>query len=368
MNFNHVKPLLSLNKLPKTVTCQYSDTLLSGVVLILKNSQNPAFERFYIMNQKRGFLSVLLATPLDTKNWIKVNEQAAVKYLGGEAGANTMPPPPVVPPNVITVGLPFNSASVDVDGSTLDYLPLALYCNQSDCSWEITDISYPLIGIMTTSGNVVQPKYKVNSNQGSLLFILMIDPQSDLVIGTSIRQTNYWERLTQSWVPAETPHTTTIAVTSGITETDGETMSFTIGAKVGFNQKGILGELSASLTESFSSQVSITEQTTVTDQFQFPEKTVQQVDGVYQLIQAFTVYPGPNLTNYVTEMNEAYKQVCEQMHLFCSTYKVEMPFTYPTPSYLQIVGTDATNVGVMKFPLSPDEIKALARKSIKTHL
>lgn len=46
--------------------------------------------------------------------------------------------------------------------------------------------------------------------------------------------------------------------TSGITETDDETLSFTIGAKVGFN-KGILGELSASLTESFSSQVAITE-------------------------------------------------------------------------------------------------------------
>ena len=191
----------------------------------------------------------------------------------------------------------------------------------------------------------------------------MIDPQSDLGIGTSIRQTIYWERITQSWVPAETPHTTTIAVTSGITETDGETLSFTLGAKVSFN-KGILGELSSSLTKSFSSQVSITEQTTVTDQFQFPEKTVQQVDGVYQLTQTFTVYPGPNLTNYVTEMNDGYKQACELTHTFCSTYKAEMPFAYPEPSYLQIAGTDATGAGVIKFPLSQDEIKALVKKSV----
>lgn len=103
----------------------------------------------------------------------------------------------------------------------------------------------------------------------------------------------------------------------------------------------------------------------MTNQFQFPEKTVQQVDGVYQLMQSYTVYPGPNLTNYVAEMNEANIQTCELMPI-CETDTAEMPFAYPASSYLQIAGTDATGVGVMKFPLSPDEIKALVKKSIRT--
>jgi hypothetical protein len=289
-------------------------------------------------------------------DWLQVHEQATVKYLGTKADDSPMPPPPQVPSNVTEVGLPAMSASVDVDGTTLDYLPIAFYVTNLDRPIQFEKPYYPFIGIMTPDGNVVQ-SYKITDNTpGRLACIFMADPKSELGIGTSIKQTLHWVRLSQSWIPAETPHTTSVSVTSGITETEGESLSFSIGARIGFS-KVITAELSSALTKSFNQQVSIIDQTTVAEQFTFPEKQTQQVVGVYQVNKTFSIYAGANLANFVAEYNTS-----DWGYYF--TVKAETPSTYSMPSYMQIAGTDSPSELETKHMLSSEAMEALVKRSV----
>lgn len=290
-------------------------------------------------------------------------DRASVTIVGSSEGP--MPPLPVVPPDVTKVGLPSQSESVEDQGTTLDYLPLAIYCKQKRCTWTIEKIKSPIMSIMTPSGKVVQPKHKVNGSYGGLLWIFMIDPKSSLGDGTYINQTRFWQRLTQSWIPANEPHVTRIAVTQGITETESQSLSFTVGAKIGFAKKVINAELSASLTKSFGYSVSIHSESTVTDEFPFSAQPVEQVVGVYQLMERFMVYPGPNLANYVAGYNEHYRKICKSMKVFCMSVAAELPMTYPTSSYLQIAGTNDPTQLVEQPMLSQQEIGELVKNSIK---
>lgn len=289
-------------------------------------------------------------------DWLQVHEQATVKYLGARADDNLMPPSPQVPSNVTEVGLPTMSASVDVYGTTLDYLPVAVYIKNCPVALEF-GTQYPMIGIMTPDGDVVQRYQTKVITPGSLSCVWMFDPKSELGIETSIRQKLYWNRVSQSLIPEKTPHTTSVSVTSGITETEGESLSFSIGAKVGFS-KVITADLSSTLTKSFSHQVSITNQTSVTEQFAFPEKPVKQVVGIYQVNQTFSIYAGANLANYVANLN-AHPALGSWY-----TFKAEMPFIYPGSSYLQVSGTDSPSALETKHMLSPEAIDVLVKNSL----
>ena len=216
---------------------------------------------------------------------------------------------------------------------------------------------------MTKDGHVVH-KYEVDGRYGDLLCVLMVDPSSDLGVGTSIDQTLYWQRKTQSWVSPGNSHNTSLSVTSGITETQGETLSFSVGASVGFNQF-ITAELSAALTQSFTTEIAVTQETTITDDFWFEGLDVAQVDGVYQLIQTFTVRPGPNLVNFVNMLNAQRAQICSMLHTFCNRMEAVLPFEYPASSYLQVAGTDQPGAAGGRRMLSDEELAALVEQSVK---
>ncbi|MGD2114526.1 MAG: hypothetical protein PVG07_05730 [Acidobacteriota bacterium] len=289
-------------------------------------------------------------------------DRATFEIVGEAEGL--MPPRPEVPPNVTEVGLPSESDSVENRGATLDYLPVAQFCTATKCKWTITDINYPILSIMTPDGKVVQPDYEVEGNFDDLLDVLMMAPESDLGEGTRISQVRFWRRLTQAWVPADEPHVTRVSVTEGITETESQSLSFTVGAKVGFN-KVIFAELSAQLTESFGYSVSVSSEQTITEEFSFGEAPAEQVVGVYQLMERYVIYPGPNLANFVAAANEIYGQWCESLGYMCQESAAELPFTYPASSYLQLAGTDDPSQPVERRMLSPREIRELAESSLQ---
>lgn len=279
----------------------------------------------------------------------------------GAADEGPLPPAPVIPPDVTRTGLPARSGTVEVDGAVIDYLPVSVYCKANSCKWSVEVKGAPWLGIMTPDGKHVR-KYDCSGGNGQFLYAMMGDPKTSLGNGTVVRQSRYWKRLTQSVVPANTPHETSIAVTSGITETQGETMSFSVGASVGFD-KVIQAQLSTELSKSFSFEVAITNETTVTDTFSFPPLSVTQVDGVYQLVESFSVSPGPDYAAVVAEFNQAYGDICRQMGMFCSEYRAEVPFEYPGSTYLQVVGTDSTAPAVRSFtPAS--ELRALIERTV----
>lgn len=286
---------------------------------------------------------------------VEYSQENAV-VTGADSSSSQLPPPPVVPPNVTDVGLPETSDSIYLDGSTLDYVPLAMFCEQSSCSGKITSIEYPIMGIMTPDGNVEQPKWSYDGDYGDLLYILMLDPKSEQAQGTVILQELYWQRISQSFVPANTPHTTQIAVSSGISETEAEQLSFSVGANVGFNS-GITGSLSTDLSKSFSQSVTISTETTVTDSFPFNAQPTEQVTGVYQLMQTFSIQPGDNLVKALAAIQANQALMCSgQLPIkICQSIEAVMPFVYPSSTYLQIFGVDS-DTAELKATMSTEEL------------
>lgn len=274
-----------------------------------------------------------------------------------------MPPQPVAPPNVVEVGMPDRSDSVTVEGALIDYIPVAIYCGCTDsCSGKLTSIGDDIIGIMAPDGTVHQPKWSFSGDSGELLYILMVDPDSEYGVGTTVEQILYWQRISQSWVPANAPHTTSVAVTSGISESDTESLSFSVGANIQFgaSTSKMNADLSSSLTKSFSSTVTISESTTVTETFSFEATPAQQVVAVYQLVQDFQISPGPNLLQVLEAMQQMYAARCSgQAPGPCQTIEAVMPVTYPEATYLQTSGVDTTGSAAPKL-LSPAEIRRFA--------
>ena len=271
---------------------------------------------------------------------------------------NQLPPQPVVPPNVTEVGLPSRSDSVFSDGSTLDYVPWAIYCQEAECSGKVTSIGDNIIGIMAPDGTVHQPKWSFDGNMGDLLYVLMVNPRSAAAQGTIIQLEEYWQLLTSSIVPADTPHTTTWTVTSGISQTQAETMSFSIGAQVGFND-GITGNLSTELSKSFSESVTVSEQQSISEEFPFNPQPQEQVCGIYQLMQTYSIIPGENLQKALMSVwaNEALQ--CSgalPISAPCKISKITMPFAYPANQLLQVWGVD-TDTTALKATMSLDELK-----------
>jgi hypothetical protein len=288
----------------------------------------------------------------------KAQERAMIKLAGSALEHRTpIPPHPVVPPDVTRVGLPDQSDSVVSDGNPLDYLPIAVFCNSSHCVLD-AKIGGPIFGIMTPSGEELS-RYEARGGSGDLLYVLMAAPNSPLGAGTIVREKRYWQRLTQAFVPENTPHTFQLGLTEGITETESQTLSFTVGAKVAFS-KVIDAELSASLTRSFSYQVSISTQRTFTEIFNFPALATQQVDAVYQLMRSYEVVPGPNLANFVQQRNLGSQILC-LFPIFCVTNKAELPFSYPGTTFLQVAATNKPGVRVDNPMLTPDQIDSIVR-------
>lgn len=280
-------------------------------------------------------------------------ERRSYSLAGERPGDAALPPPPEIPPNVTEVGLPDRSESVAIRGKLLDYLPVAEFCDQGKCAWTRELKSGPWLGILSPSGENVGKKYRVDGAQGELLCVWMFRLDSQLKTGTVVGQELYWQRLSQSLVPAGEDHETTVAITSGITVTRGRSLSRSVGARVGIGE-ALLGELSGSLTESFSQQVSITEQTTVTETFRFSPEPVEQVVGVYRLVRSFEILPGPNYAAYVAAVNRQGAQ--GPVHFRVAA---KLPFSYPAPSYLQVAGVNDANAVVERRMLSDEEMHEL---------
>jgi hypothetical protein len=116
--------------------------------------------------------------------------------------------------------------------------------------------------------------------------------------GCAVQVQSYWQNQVQFQFGPGIQNTFSQAVTYGTSASQTTTLSATVGATAGLSGDGASVGLSASLTESLADTVTISEQTTTTEQFQFPVNDSEwQVGAVYQLIQVFSLLPGANLVN-----------------------------------------------------------------------
>jgi hypothetical protein len=271
---------------------------------------------------------------------------ADVPLLVGSSG---LPPKPD-----LSLGyLPARSSSALFEGTLLDYLPVQVSCKGVECNGTLSVNGPPSLGLIDPAGNQ-HASIDYTAYYGQLIATSMIDPTSAIAQGSTLIEEDYWQLLWSVVVPAGTPFATDQAVTSGITETDTTTFSYTLGAKL--EHMGT-GGLEASLTNSFQHAVAITNQDTTTYKFQWPQRLTEATVGVYQLMQAFWVQPGSNLMAMLSQLNAEFG--CSGPFGFCLKFGSDATFAYPTSTYLQ-AATTPPRINI----LGINEIKQLIQRSI----
>jgi hypothetical protein len=244
------------------------------------------------------------------------------------AGSSGLPPKPD-----LSLGyLPARSSSIVFEGALLDYLPVQASCKGVHCNATL-NAQGAVLGLIDPAGNQ-QASIDYSAFYGQLIATLMINPEAAVAQGSTLIEEDYWKLLFSVVIPANTPFDSEQAVTSGITETDSTTFSYTVGVT---KPKGI----NASLTKSFEHTVSVTTQETTTHKFQWPQRLTEATVGVYQLMQAFWVQPGSNLTAAISQMNLTLGCAPLPYNLppFCLRFGSDAKFAYPTSTYLQAATT-----------------------------
>jgi hypothetical protein len=273
-----------------------------------------------------------------------------------------LPPQPAVPSNPVETGLPATSASIIFSGALLDYVPIAVFCNASSCGWTVNEISSPVVGLINPQGGQ-QSSGSFSANWNQLMYTEMIDPASTVAQGSTVLETDYWQLQFQDIVPPNQPYTITHQLTSGVSQTDTTSFSYTVGISVGGSYADITADMSASLTKSFEHSVTVTTEETDTREIPVTVQSYTQIVGLYQLMQTFAVVPAANLQQYISQQNGYWGTLCQDMHVFCSKYSTGANVVNPLQTYLWVVAHDTSSTGA-KPMLSAREALELAKSSI----
>ncbi|CAF0737560.1 unnamed protein product [Didymodactylos carnosus] len=257
-----------------------------------------------------------------------------------------LPPLPRIPLNVTKVGLPKVSDSVTIHGKFVDgYIPVGCYCTEEQCSSNVKPMKDGAVtGIMQPDGNMVRTKTTVKAKKNDLLFFLMLNTSSsDFLHDTFPTRSSYWQLIsTQSIIQPGSSHRTGYTVTRGISKSNIDVFGLNIGATIPV--KFILG-LQISFKKSFETEVQFSEETSVNEIYEFPSKNVEQVVGIYQLMERYAIHAGQFLINFIDEQNSNSAKRCIKWLVFSSkcgcTYRIPDPKIYLSGTIKPISGDDS---------------------------
>jgi hypothetical protein len=296
------------------------------------------------------------------------NDLALMSVIVKNAPADSarLPPQPVVPSNPVETGLPQRSESITFNGALLNYLPVACTCVSVNCKIDVKSINSPVVGLMDPQG-VQHSSGTFSAQWGELLYTVMIDPKSAVANSSFLLETDYWQLLFQDIVPPNQAYTISHSVTSGLSETNTTTFSYTEGIKVGGSFAGATAEISAQLTQSFSRSITVSTQQTDTRTVPVTKGSYQQIVGLYQLMQTFAVLPAANLQQYVTALNKTFDQgsaFCS-MTANCMHSSAGNGAVYPSQTYLWVVAHDQPGHVAAQPILSASLAAELVKASIR---
>lgn len=229
-----------------------------------------------------------------------------------QTDAPTIDPFPPINPNWFENGLPdsLDTQSSGLVGDLIDFVPIDfvsnVYMNNVSFGVITSDVG-KFSGYIDING-VFHPVasgelFKGNIYPGLRVVTLFFKKDSeDWLKGCKVHGRGQWVLLSDfGGIEAGSTASKTISYTHGVNKTNAESLSYTVGAKVGGTLEGITGELSASLTQSFSTSVSITEEITISDTVNFQAQDREQRVGAYQFYRRYFVEPGPALVNIINE-------------------------------------------------------------------
>lgn len=220
----------------------------------------------------------------------------------------TIDPFPPVNPSWFVNGLPDNipTQGAGLSGSPIDFIPIDVISKSAISSSTLSLNPASLSnfdGYIDTNGTfhpVVPQKIQFSNVGPGMRVVTLFYKKGSVpwIDGCKVHGKGKWVLLSDfGGIEPGSTATKSISYKQGVNQTNAESLSFTVGAKVGGTLEGITGELSASLTSTFSSSVTITEETTVTDTISFQAQDKEQRVGAYQFYRNYFVEPGQALVD-----------------------------------------------------------------------
>ena len=207
-----------------------------------------------------------------------------------------------------------------------EYIPLGCFCDRTECNAVIRYVESPIIGLLTKDGKIVK-SLKTKANEGELIFIIMIDPQSNLSSGTYLEKISYWYLVNDQYeLSAGEPFDLEIRRHVSLTIVRKEEYRFSIGIEI---MRTVIG----SLQGTFGSSAIMHEELESKVKYHFSPSLSNRVVGVYQLLHEFITHPGTLLLDYISQ---------QKTGVYCNSYlilKQKCGFLKLLPPVLQNAAT-----------------------------
>ena len=257
--------------------------------------------------------------------------------------------------------LPKRSEVIQEQTAFKEYIPVGCVCDRIEGNAVIRYLESPIVGLLTRDGKIVK-SLKVKANEGDLIFIIMIDPQSNLSIGTYLEKTSYWHLVNDQYeLPLGEPLDLELRRHVALTVVRKEEYRFLIGIEI---MRSVIGSLQAT----FASSTIMHEEMGSKEKYHFSPSLSNQVVGVYQLLREFITHPGTLLSDYVSQQKTdvhctsylILKQKCGVLKLFTLILQHAASFKQETKAIE--IGNSMTMLKDKNFDLTNDSSNALGHQ------
>ncbi|MEW9502780.1 hypothetical protein [Jeotgalibacillus marinus] len=183
--------------------------------------------------------------------------------------------------------------------------------------------------------------YNDNDNPDKYIGTLMIDPNSSFAQGTKLAFEGYWNLISPSYLStAGNSIERSVSYTSGVSVLESQLLAKTVGYtqtyEIGFLSVKNTQAFNQSVTNTFQTSISVTEETSSTDKYSFGDYSEGQayIAGVYQLVGNYYMIPGDNIQDLKDKVDEWGKRY-EGHDLFGYT-DLTSPYNYRAESFASV--------------------------------
>lgn len=243
---------------------------------------------------------------------------------------------PDVDPNWYRNGLPeiITPPQEVYTGGLIDVFPIDLYAvNSGDYDFNTS----PEYGYFIYNGQIVDGRISsthFNAGQFMLTNMVNINDRPERFEGSKVTSNGYWKLLQDfGGIDAGSTASQQVSLTSGVSNTDSQSLSYAIGLTAGI--KGTIEgielstQISTTLTQTFGKSVTISTQQTVSTTVDYQAQPKSQRIGVYQFYR-----------NYTTDASDHTRSAFEDKVKYVQKRVATKTSSYPTNHFQKVFVLD----------------------------
>ncbi|MES5930118.1 hypothetical protein QCI77_29895 [Bacillus cereus group sp. MG9] len=220
---------------------------------------------------------------------------------------------------------PYEAYSSTQYGDLIDYVYVDLYAKKAQTlsTKDLKETPFLIVLPDGTRVNEVKDDYNLNITPGKLAYTIGLPKEKfkEILSDTKLKKDIYWKLIDSNIVDKNSGYHWSKTVTSGLSKSNTLGFALTVGFEAGF---GETAKFTTSLTTSFESNTTITDETSTTKTFDFNPKPDYAYDqyrtALYQQVAKYSVQPGSKLNEFINSGNESNEYY---------EFKLKQEYNYP---------------------------------------